>query len=1412
MADIRLSALIRRYSIGLDRLVSILRRDGYNVDLNPNAKVSEECIPYLERALALDIDILSDDVSNTSIKRVSFNLRVLYYDDLGRIVTNGFSHPELGTFSYGVITPQTVSYLGMPVPFDRANALLNSIVYVGAEITTRFLSAIGKQCALLAFDASEVFPQEYESFFKESFKDGEIYNVELTGETPNYRIVSVKNTGIVGVIPKSIVPVGYSIEYLQLEHKALSPLDYSLFEWPSVIKDITAPYADSVVAAFLGDAAMSAISEQDLTLVKELLRIKPDINRREADLLTGVELYFQLNDCWLAYEHNIEKIKGKSFWIAVSNDDKREPKQRKLYLYHEKPTILIEITVTDSCFEVTQIATEENSGSDARRFIRSFNRSAELKVSSKYLHFIRRDENPPNGYDHESVYNIVSRLDDFNTVILPTINDVINNRLAENAHDYSILAEFLRYQISIEKHALGDPIHLSPDRLKPASGNYLNSRPAISFFLSEDEAHHIIGGDSAEAEAGTYVTVIDDAGHENRSLTGVISYRSGSFVYEFKNPKVNIKDFFSEGISIRRYSNTKHLDIQTRAIYHFLSNPKSIFHNLVIGGISTPDEEAYSSIEYFNQKFYEQEEGSKQCHAVRKALGNKNLVLIQGPPGTGKTTIIVEIIKQLVKEGKKVLVCSQAHAAVANIRERFDIKKDKIKILRIDDEGDVESWAEDFHPEDLHAFLEKNRDIVSDLAAENPDIDHLLADIDTLNYGTKDRTSEYRDRHRYVINNRDVIGSINKEVILDLFPRLLNVPGSLNERLLEAQLYQSMDVIMGTCIGIGMNSVFSSDSVHFDTVIIDEAAKANMAETLVPMRYGDRFVLVGDHNQLPPYVDSEQIEGFVQYQRELMEGARDGKRDRILTPDIDETYSALSNSVFAYFFNHPNFPEDNKVTLNYQYRMHPDIGDYISNLFYGGKLRSGKGTEKNVLPIPGYPDAVTFIDTARRENNYEKRSPDFSYYNPVEAEIIIESLIPRLMPILAQDNKIKVGIITPYKAQYRHLRHELKGSGFEDCVHTIDSIQGSEFEIVIFSFVRSFSLKSTSKVGFIDDMRRLNVSLSRAKKKLFLIGNSRTLLNEDAHFGNQSNTLIKPIDVFRKICVNTERISKADDLALFLAHAPSKGTLFKNCKYREMPSFILVDIAIEDRIYKFPLPKQNALTETIDVVYKGCDSGKPQFSISYYNAFKSVHAKNDLVEGVINNIVSPSSGSQSNQDLLSVFFDIEGINGRVFLKKCKKIVGDTILVQVHSFDDEKNQVKFVQPAPRKLIVAVKIEFPYIVVKDVDGGQFSISVGKQWYYLIQNQTYTFRPITKDKYIVSLEKQFEEFMGTHLFGSRFSGIVTSEDNDNYYVNVDGIICLMNKRACFGKKLSIGDTYTFKIFRGYENTHDILLSLVR
>lgn len=342
------------------------------------------------------------------------------------------------------------------------------------------------------------------------------------------------------------------------------------------------------------------------------------------------------------------------------------------------------------------------------------------------------------------------------------------------------------------------------------------------------------------------------------------------------------------------------------------------------------------------------EAGNNQPIAIKKAIGNQDIFLIQGPPGTGKTSVIVEIIRQLVAKGEKILVCSQAHSAVKNIYDRLIATDSTLRVGNLD----VEATMKPISYKNYMLFLAHNLQLLTVLSQRDRERASQLCDSYAHMY-SEEVAKDFTEAHEYLVNYYDSEERDADELkgLIEDYKEEIKQLSSDNNSFYIASHISSLQVVMGTCIGVGTDRDIYKSGVKFDTLIIDEAGKANLAETNVPMQLASKYILVGDENQLPPYMDNEEIKDFKE-------------SDDAKGLDGDNVEKALGKSLFEYFLKHPNFPPESKVLLNYQYRMNPAIGEKISSLFYYGKLRNGKGTEKQACDISGLNEAVIFLTHA----------------------------------------------------------------------------------------------------------------------------------------------------------------------------------------------------------------------------------------------------------------------------------------------------------------------------------------------------------------------------------------------------------------------------------------------------------------
>ncbi|AJA49159.1 serine/threonine-protein kinase PrkC [Clostridium pasteurianum DSM 525 = ATCC 6013] len=313
--------------------------------------------------------------------------------------------------------------------------------------------------------------------------------------------------------------------------------------------------------------------------------------------------------------------------------------------------------------------------------------------------------------------------------------------------------------------------------------------------------------------------------------------------------------------------------------------------------------------------------------------------------------------------------------------------------------------------------------------------------------------------------------------------RVQHGDGLLQESLVDAT------IVGATCLGIA--SLGTNVELNFDWVIVDEAGKATPPEILVPINLGKKIVLVGDHKQLPPVVDENLI--------------KDPENSK-----FNLTKKDLETSLFEYLEQY--LDESCKSILDEQYRMNPVIGELISQMFYDGKLISRTSKEEKSIPLKIFDHkSLIWLSTAQKSNNKEEilRSGQYyTYRNRCEANIIFDYLL-KINDEL-DDLKInkEVAIIAGYRAQ-RDLLISIFESQYSSRlkkrmkieINTVDAFQGRETDIVFYSVVRS---NDEGNLGFLQDVRRLNVAFSRARELLIVVGNHQAVTKNISLYGQDN--------------------------------------------------------------------------------------------------------------------------------------------------------------------------------------------------------------------------------------------------------------------------------------------------------------------
>lgn len=470
----------------------------------------------------------------------------------------------------------------------------------------------------------------------------------------------------------------------------------------------------------------------------------------------------------------------------------------------------------------------------------------------------------------------------------------------------------------------------------------------------------------------------------------------------------------------------------------------------------------FDDIKKIDFKPFDKNLNYSQKLSISKALSSKNFFLIHGPFGTGKTRTLVEYILQEVKRGKKVLVSADSNMAVDNLVERLSEKVSHVRIghpSRVSKKLLSSTLLFKIEKHERYKELYKLKEEFSNLIEKREKFQKPiqkwrrgLSDEQILKLSKEGKTT--RGIPLKMINAMAEWITLNNKI------------EKIKEEMEKLEEEISKDIIENSSVVFSTNSSSYSEILkgfEFDVVVIDEAAQTTIPSVLIPLSKGKKFVLAGDHKQLPPTIISEKAK-------------------------------ELSITLFEILVDkYPHMKE----LLNIQYRMNEKIMEFPNIEFYNGKLKSGIGniTLKDLGfegsdEITKPENTIIFIDTKSRKNKTENQKKDStSYFNELEANIV-KDIVEKFLKLGL--NREYIGVITPYDDQVDLIKSF--NLGVE--VNTVDGFQGREKEVIIISFVRSNQRK---ELGFLTDLRRLNVSLTRAKRKLICIGDSSTLENHPTY-------------------------------------------------------------------------------------------------------------------------------------------------------------------------------------------------------------------------------------------------------------------------------------------------------------------------
>ena len=543
------------------------------------------------------------------------------------------------------------------------------------------------------------------------------------------------------------------------------------------------------------------------------------------------------------------------------------------------------------------------------------------------------------------------------------------------------------------------------------------------------------------------MVLVSTANPLSSDFTGTVTEKGARFIkvaFDKRIPRWVVKkkvrlDLYANDITFRRMEdNLKHLSLKGKnALEYMLSdrNPKK--------------NKPVSYIDYIDQNLNE-----SQKKAIENALSCENFYLIHGPFGTGKTRTLVELISQETRQNHKVLATAESNAAVDNILERL-MENKKLNLTRL---GHPQRVSKHNIPQTL-AYKVENHKLNKKISKIHKKIDNLIEKRKVYTKPTPQYRRGYGDYDILFNASKGKGGrgiSAEKMKSMAKWIEYNQEIDELHDEIKRVENKMIRDIIETSDVILSTNSSAALESIartKFDVAIIDEASQATIPSVLIPIAKAHRFILAGDHKQLPPTIISDKAQGL----------------EKTLFEELIRIYPFKSQ------------------LLNIQYRMNSLLMKFPNSEFYNNNLKSDSSVDdidiNDIINSDDKEDAMLFIDTSNIDDIGEKHLKDSkSIINQLEADIAVKFANDYLkLGLEATD----IGIISPYADQVKIIQDRTPVE-----VKTVDGFQGREKEIIIISTVRS---NEDGNIGFLRDLRRLNVAITRAKRKLIIIGNINTL-------------------------------------------------------------------------------------------------------------------------------------------------------------------------------------------------------------------------------------------------------------------------------------------------------------------------------
>ena len=450
-----------------------------------------------------------------------------------------------------------------------------------------------------------------------------------------------------------------------------------------------------------------------------------------------------------------------------------------------------------------------------------------------------------------------------------------------------------------------------------------------------------------------------------------------------------------------------------------------------------------------------------QNEALDQVIRAQDVAIVHGPPGTGKTTTLVQAIVQTTYVEQQVLVCAPSNAAVDLLTEK--LSEQGLQVVRLGHPARVDE-------------TNLSRTIDAQIT-KHP----YYKDLKTI----RRRAEEFRELGMKHKRNFGAPERNQRRHLLREASQLREEAQQL-EHYIVADIFAQAQVVACTLVGAASNQL---KGYRFETVFIDEAAQALEAASWIPVLKADRVILAGDHFQLPPTVKS-------------YEAARQGLSETLFEKCIQRHQKK-------------DFPSVDSL-LQVQYRMNERIMRFSGRYFYQDALVAHESARDATLTEQ---PPVTWLDTAGCGFAEEKETETLSTFNAEEAQLLLKhflSVVEEVGPDYLLENQITFGVIAPYKAQVRVLTELFaEAEALQPLqelltIDTVDAFQGRERDVIYLSLVRS---NAKGEIGFLGDIRRTNVALTRAKKMLVVVGDSATLGSHP--FYGKLLDYINEIDAYR---------------------------------------------------------------------------------------------------------------------------------------------------------------------------------------------------------------------------------------------------------------------------------------------------------